>query len=125
MFGKLKRAFGGGSALRLLRLAVRVRREQAELVLAELLELAPGGVEEVDVGADVVEYAVYGAPGELPALPDLRAAAGGALVEVTYVRGRRRLGRAVARVPPAARARRPARRAAAVGAAGRRPRSRS
>jgi ribosomal protein L11 methyltransferase len=64
-----------------IRLAVRVRREQAELVLADLLELAPGGVEERDDG-DVVEYAVYGAPGELPALPDLRAAAGGALVEV-------------------------------------------
>ena len=32
---------------------------------------------------DVVEYAVYGAPGELPALPDLRAAAGDALVEVS------------------------------------------
>jgi ribosomal protein L11 methyltransferase len=66
-----------------LRLAVRVRREHAELVLAELLELAPGGVEEVAVGDDVIEYAVYGAPGELPALPDLRAAAGGALVEVS------------------------------------------
>jgi ribosomal protein L11 methyltransferase len=65
-----------------LRLAVRVRREQADLVLAELLELAPGGLEERDEG-DVVEYAVYGAPGELPALPDLRAAAGGALVEVS------------------------------------------
>jgi ribosomal protein L11 methyltransferase len=39
-------------------------------------------VEEVDAG-DQVEYAVYGAPGELPALPDLRAAAGGALVEVS------------------------------------------
>jgi ribosomal protein L11 methyltransferase len=65
----------------MIRLAVRVRRAQAELVLAELLELAPGGVEEREDG-DVVEYAVYGAPGELPALPDLRAAAGGALVEV-------------------------------------------
>jgi ribosomal protein L11 methyltransferase len=65
----------------LIRLAVRVRREQAELVLAELLEIAPSGVEEVDLG-DVVEYAVYGPPGELPALPELRAAAGGALVEV-------------------------------------------
>ena len=67
----------------MLRLAVRVRRDDAEIVLAELLSLAPGGVEEVDVGADVVEYAVYGAPGELPALPDLTAAAGSALVEVT------------------------------------------
>jgi ribosomal protein L11 methyltransferase len=65
------------------RLAVRVRREQAELVLAELLSLAPSGVEEVDVDPDVVEYAVYGAPGELPALPELTAAAGGALVEVS------------------------------------------
>ena len=66
----------------MLRLAVRVRRADAELVLAELLELAPGGVEEVEAG-DVVEYAVYGAPGELPALPDLRAAAGEALVDVS------------------------------------------
>jgi ribosomal protein L11 methyltransferase len=65
-----------------LRLAVRVERERAEIVLAELLSLAPSGVEEVDVGLDVVEYAVYGAPGELPALPDLTAAAAGALVEV-------------------------------------------
>lgn len=61
---------------------MRVRRVQAEVVLAELLSLAPSGVEEVSVGADVVEYAVYGAPGELPALPDLTAAAGTALVEV-------------------------------------------
>ena len=67
----------------MLRLAVRVGREQAEIVLAELLELAPGGVEEVSFGPDVVEYAVYGAPGELPALPDLTAAAGDALVAVS------------------------------------------
>lgn len=66
----------------MIRLAVRVRREQAELVLAELLELAPSGVEEVSDGEDV-EYAVYGAPGELPSLPDLTAAAGAALVEIT------------------------------------------
>src|ERR1035437_9243398 len=67
----------------MLRLAVRVQREQSELVLAELLELAPGGVEEVDLGERGVEYAVYGAPGELPSLPDLEAAAGGALVQVS------------------------------------------
>jgi ribosomal protein L11 methyltransferase len=69
-----------------LRLAVRVARADAELVLAELLELAPSGVEEVDVDADTVEYAVYGAEGELPELPDLRAAAagaGGTLVSVS------------------------------------------
>jgi ribosomal protein L11 methyltransferase len=66
-----------------LRLAVRVRRADAELVLAELLELAPSGVEEVDIDAQTVEYAVYGSPGELPELPDLQAAAGDALVEVS------------------------------------------
>ena len=65
----------------MIRLALRVRREDAEVALAELLALAPGGVEEVDLG-DRVEFAVYGAPGELPALPDLEAAAGDALVEV-------------------------------------------
>jgi ribosomal protein L11 methyltransferase len=66
-----------------IRLAVRVRREQAELVLAELLELAPAGVEEVQIGAEEIEYAVYGAPGELPSLPDLNAAAGDALVQIS------------------------------------------
>ncbi len=52
-------------------------------MLAELLELAPNGVEEVQASAGIVEYAIYGAPGELPELPDLRAAAGGALVQVS------------------------------------------
>ena len=56
--------------------------EQAEVVLAELLELVPAGVEESTLGDGTVEYAVYGAPGELPALPALTAAAGPALVEV-------------------------------------------
>jgi ribosomal protein L11 methyltransferase len=67
----------------LIRLAVRVRRAEAELVLAELLSLAPSGVEEVDAGPDTVEFAVYGPPGELPELPALRAAAGSALIEVS------------------------------------------
>jgi ribosomal protein L11 methyltransferase len=67
----------------LLRLAIRVDRDHAEVVLAELLDLAPSGVEEADVSDDVVEYAVYGAPGELPSLPDLEAACGGALVHVS------------------------------------------
>jgi len=66
----------------LIRLALRVPAEQAELVLAELLELVPDGVEESESGG-YVEFAVYGAPGELPDLPDLRAAAGGGLVDVT------------------------------------------
>ncbi len=43
---------------------------------------APGGVEESEPDEQTVEYAVYGAPGELPQLPALRALVGGALVEV-------------------------------------------
>jgi ribosomal protein L11 methyltransferase len=66
-----------------IRLAVRVARADAEAVLADLLELAPGGLEEREVGDAAVEYVIYGAPGELPALPALRAAAGDALVDVS------------------------------------------
>jgi ribosomal protein L11 methyltransferase len=66
-----------------IRLAVRVPREQAEVVLAELLDLAPAGVEELAIDGGHIEYAVYGPPGELPALPDLRALAGGARVEIS------------------------------------------
>jgi ribosomal protein L11 methyltransferase len=66
-----------------IRLAVRARREDAEIVLAELLELAPDGVEEVEIGQETIEYAVYGAPGELPELPDLNAAVGDTPVEVS------------------------------------------
>jgi ribosomal protein L11 methyltransferase len=68
-----------------IRLALRVRPDRAELVLAELLDLAPNGVEESEEGG-MVEFAVYGAPGELPELPALRAAAGDALCEVVTER---------------------------------------
>ena len=67
----------------MIRLGVRVARAHADVVLAELLELVPGGVEERDVGDDVIEYGVYGSEGELPGLPDLQAAAGPALVQIT------------------------------------------
>ncbi|MFL5895824.1 MAG: 50S ribosomal protein L11 methyltransferase [Thermoleophilaceae bacterium] len=50
-------------------------------MLAALLELAPSGVEQVD-GDGVTEFALYGAPGELPAFPEGRADVGGVLVEV-------------------------------------------
>ncbi|CAN5608813.1 hypothetical protein BH10ACT11_BH10ACT11_08560 [soil metagenome] len=105
----------------MIRLAIRCRPEHAEIVLAELLELAPGGVEEdasnpgpprevwgdddgrasasnpesssnpVDPGREMeeptgiggyVEYAIYGAPGELPSLPDLNAVVGDVPIEV-------------------------------------------
>jgi ribosomal protein L11 methyltransferase len=67
----------------MIRLAVRVARSQAEPVLAELLALVPAGLEERDVDDETVEYALYGAPGELPDVGDLRAVAGGALVELS------------------------------------------
>jgi ribosomal protein L11 methyltransferase len=79
-----------------IRLAVRCRPELAERVLADLLELAPGGVEEVGFIADpggsggeaeqptgFYEYAIYGPSGEIPALPELEAAAGDGLVEIS------------------------------------------
>jgi ribosomal protein L11 methyltransferase len=66
-----------------IRLAVRVARAEAEPVLAELLALAPAGLEEREVDGDTVEYAIYGAPGELPDVGQLRAVAGSALVDVT------------------------------------------
>jgi ribosomal protein L11 methyltransferase len=65
-----------------IRLAVRCRPELAERVLAELLELAPGGVEE-ESGPEWVEYAIYGPPGEVPSVPDLEAAAADGLVEIS------------------------------------------
>lgn len=65
----------------MIRLAVRCSAEHAEQALAELLELAPTGIEERREG-DIVEYAVYGPPGEIPELPDIEAAAGDALVEI-------------------------------------------
>jgi ribosomal protein L11 methyltransferase len=66
----------------MIRLAVRCEPEYAERVLANLLELAPNGVEE-DRGPGFVEFAIYGPPGEVPELGELQAAAGGSLVDVT------------------------------------------
>jgi ribosomal protein L11 methyltransferase len=65
-----------------IRLAVTVSGDDAGVVLAELLELSPAGVEE-NATPDGVEYVIYGPPGELPALPDLEAAAGDVLVSVS------------------------------------------
>jgi ribosomal protein L11 methyltransferase len=67
-----------------IRLALRVARDDYDTVLAELVELPSPGFEERDVDGGT-EFVFYGAPGELPTLPDLRAAVGGALVDVTSV----------------------------------------
>jgi ribosomal protein L11 methyltransferase len=66
----------------MIRLAVRCEPEYAERVMANLLELAPNGLEE-ERGPGWVEFAIYGPPGEVPELGELQAAAGGSLVDVT------------------------------------------
>jgi ribosomal protein L11 methyltransferase len=60
---------------------VRAPTGAADAVLGSLLELAPSGVEQVD-GDGWVEYALYGAPGELPSLPEGEAEIAGARVTV-------------------------------------------
>jgi ribosomal protein L11 methyltransferase len=68
-----------------IRLALRCRAEHAEGVLAELLEVAPSGVEEVSAPGGregVIEFAIYGAPGEVPDLGAFEARAGDTLVEI-------------------------------------------
>ncbi len=66
----------------MIRLAIRAPAPAAEQVLAALLELAPSGVEQVD-GDGWVEFAVYGAPGELPELDVGEAEVGGVRVTVS------------------------------------------
>jgi len=66
-----------------IRLAVRVAREDAPSALAELLVFSPGGVEEIEADAGTIEYVLYGAPGELPSVPALQASVGSALVGVS------------------------------------------
>jgi len=66
-----------------IRLAIRLHREQAETGLADLLTLVPTGVEEVELADGSIEYAVYGAAADLPDLPDLRAVLGQAVVDIS------------------------------------------
>jgi ribosomal protein L11 methyltransferase len=71
------------SAARLVRLGIRVRREQADIALAALLPLLQNGAEETEPDQDEIEYAVYAPRAELPKLDDLRALVGDALIDVT------------------------------------------
>ena len=59
----------------LVRLGIRVRAEQAEVTLANLLPLLGAGAEERDLGGSV-EYAVYLPEGELPPPEAVRALGG-------------------------------------------------
>ena len=130
---KLKRALGGetlrASTLRsgtpMIRLAVRVSRDQPSSSLPSCSSSPPAASRRSTSTATSSSTPSTVAPGELPALPDLRAAAGRGARRGHHDRGRRRLGGALARVPPAARARRPPDGPSAVGAGRRRPRSTS
>jgi ribosomal protein L11 methyltransferase len=66
---------------RVVRLRIRVRGERAEEALARLHPVLEAGAEEREIG-DVVEYSVYAAPEDLPAVERLRELAGDALVGV-------------------------------------------
>ena len=61
--------------MRLVRLGIRVRAEQADVTLANLLPLLGAGAEERDLGGSV-EYAVYLPEGELPPPEAVRALGG-------------------------------------------------
>lgn len=50
--------------------------------MADLTVLAPGGVEERQLENGLVEYAIYGAEGELPDLGEVEVALGEGLIEV-------------------------------------------
>ncbi len=66
----------------MIQLVVKVDREHADAVLAELISLVPAGFEERDVDGGV-EYVLYGAPGELPDIGEVQASA--ALVTTTVL----------------------------------------
>jgi ribosomal protein L11 methyltransferase len=66
----------------MIRLAFRAPADQAEIVLAALIDIAPTGVEQVDAD-EFTEFAVYGAPGELPSFPEGQAEVGGVIVQVS------------------------------------------
>ncbi|MGD0198800.1 MAG: 50S ribosomal protein L11 methyltransferase [Solirubrobacteraceae bacterium] len=66
----------------MIRLAVRVAREQAGAALADLLAFSPSGVEEIEIDDATIEYVLYGAEHELPTLEMLHASLGAAVVAV-------------------------------------------
>ena len=90
---RLGRARAGAGVIRL---AVRVDHEHAEAVLAELISLVPAGFEERDVEGGV-EYVLYGAPGELPDIGEVRATDGARHDDGAA----RRLGPELAQLPQA------------------------
>ena len=67
------------SSSRIVRLGIRVRAEQAETALADLLPLLGAGAEERDLGGSV-EYSIYLPEGELPPPDAIRRLGGDAVL---------------------------------------------
>jgi len=67
------------SASRVVRLGIRVRAQEAEIALANLLPLLGAGAEERDLGGSV-EYAIYLPEGELPPPEAIRRLGGDAVL---------------------------------------------
>jgi ribosomal protein L11 methyltransferase len=65
----------------LVRLGIQVRADDAELALAQLLPLLPGGAEEREVQGGI-EYSLYAPAGELPHRDEIAALVGDALIDV-------------------------------------------
>ena len=65
----------------MIRLGVRVARENAEAALFDLLAFSPAGVEECEIDAGTIEYALYGSARELPSDTALRAHLPGVPIE--------------------------------------------
>ncbi len=65
----------------MIRLGVRIARENAEAALLDLLVFSPAGVEECDIDERTIEYALYGAARELPSDAALRAQLPGVSIE--------------------------------------------
>ncbi len=65
----------------MIRLGVRVARENAEAALLDLLTFSPAGVEECEIDAATIEYVLYGSAYELPSDGALRAQLAGVLIE--------------------------------------------
>ena len=57
----------------MIRLAVRVAAPTRRSCSPSCSSSCPSGLEERDAGPDAIEYVIYGAPGEVPDLGDLRA----------------------------------------------------
>lgn len=65
----------------MIRLGVRIARENAEAALFDLLTFSPAGVEECEIDEGTIEYALYGSAHELPSDTALQAQLPGVVID--------------------------------------------